>query len=116
LYCLRWASEVVVVDAHSSDRTVELAERMGARVFLRPWPGYSAQKNFGIAQATQPWIFSVDADEHVSAALAAEIQSRLPDAREVGFSVPIPLYFLGKVLGYYFRRSSRYARLFRRDQ
>src|SRR3979490_1457946 len=116
LEAVSWAPEVIVVDAYSGDRTVELAKRMGARVFQREGGGCSAQKNFAIAQATQPWILSVDADEQVSAALAEEIKERLPVAREVAFSIPIPLYFLGKELGYYFRRSAGYLRLFRTDQ
>ncbi|MDQ6949926.1 MAG: glycosyltransferase family 2 protein, partial [Actinomycetota bacterium] len=116
LETVRWAAEVIVVDAYSGDRTVELAKRMGARVFQREWAGYSVQKNFAIAQATQPWILSLDADEQVSPALANEIQARLPLAREVAFTVPVPLYFLGRKLGYYFRRSAGYVRLFRRDR
>lgn len=51
LQSVRWASERIVVDAQSTDRTVELAEQGGARVLVRPWPGYGPQKNFGIEQA-----------------------------------------------------------------
>jgi glycosyltransferase involved in cell wall biosynthesis len=104
------------VDAYSRDRTAELAEEMAARVFRRKWRGYSDQKNFGIAQASQPWILSLDADEQVSLALAEEIHARLPQAWEAGFTVPIPLYFLGKELGYYFRKNPRYLRMFRKEE
>jgi hypothetical protein len=115
LESVRWAPEVIVVDALSKDQTAQLAERMGARVFQREWPGYSAQKNFGIEQATQPWILSIDADERVPWALAREIQERVPCASEAAFTVRIPVYFLGKELGHYFRRSAEYVRLFRQD-
>ena len=61
-----WADELVVVDAESQDKTVLIARELTDRVFVRPWPGFAAQKNFAIAQATGDWILSLDADETVS--------------------------------------------------
>ena len=72
LQSLSWADEIIVVDSQSTDRTVELARRYTDRVFIRPWPGYSAQKNFAASQAQHDWILSVDADERVTPALAAD--------------------------------------------
>src|ERR1041385_3892449 len=69
-----FADEVLVVDSESTDNTVEIARRFTDRVFIRPWPGYSAQKNFAADQALNDWIFSLDADERVSPELAAAIQ------------------------------------------
>ena len=51
LESVRWADELIVVDAESRDRTVEVARRYTSRVFVRPWAGYGPQKNFGIDQA-----------------------------------------------------------------
>ena len=42
---LRCADEILVVDSGSTDRTVEIAEKLGARVMESPWPGYAKQKN-----------------------------------------------------------------------
>ena len=42
---LRCADEIVVIDSGSNDRTVEIAEKLGARVVESPWPGYANQKN-----------------------------------------------------------------------
>ena len=75
LESLKWVDELIVVDAESSDRTVELAKRYTSRVFVRPWPGYGPQKNFAMAQATADWILIVDADERVSDELREEIQA-----------------------------------------
>src|SRR3989442_4513395 len=69
-----WVDEIVVVDACSTDRTVELARRFTDKIFVRPWPGYGPQKNFGIEQATADWILIVDADERVSPELQGEIR------------------------------------------
>src|SRR5258707_9485153 len=73
LRSLSWADEIIVVDSESTDRTVEIARRFTDRVFIRPWPGYSAQKNFAADEAANDWIFSLDADERVSAELADQI-------------------------------------------
>jgi glycosyltransferase involved in cell wall biosynthesis len=70
---LRCADEVVVVDSGSTDRTVELAEKLGARVIESPWPGYAKQKNVAAEAAQYDWILSIDADESLSEALEGEI-------------------------------------------
>ena len=72
-----WADELIVVDAESEDKTASIARELTDHVFVRPWPGYAAQKNFGIEQAHGEWILSLDADEIVSAELRAEIQAVL---------------------------------------
>jgi glycosyltransferase involved in cell wall biosynthesis len=70
---LRCCDEILVVDSGSTDRTVEIAEKLGARVIESPWPGYAKQKNLAAEKACYDWIFSLDADEALSEALEAEI-------------------------------------------
>jgi glycosyltransferase involved in cell wall biosynthesis len=57
--------EIIVVDSGSTDRTVDIAKSFGAKVFVEPWKGYSAQKNSAIEKATGDWILSLDADEEL---------------------------------------------------
>lgn len=117
LESVAWAQDRVVVDAHSTDSTVRIAESLGARVFLREWDGYSAQKSFAAAQATQQWVLSLDADEIVTPELAAEIERVLKaNPEESAFSIRIPLYFLGRQLGQYgrARHDPGHVRLFRK--
>jgi glycosyltransferase involved in cell wall biosynthesis len=68
-----FAAEAVVVDSGSTDDTVALARRSGARVVVQPFLGFGPQKNFAVNQAAHDWVLCVDADERVSPALAAAI-------------------------------------------
>ncbi|HTT65355.1 MAG TPA: glycosyltransferase family 2 protein [Bryobacteraceae bacterium] len=70
---LRCCDEIVLVDSGSADRTVELAEKLGARVVESPWHGYAKQKNYAAEQAANDWILSLDADEALSESLEGEI-------------------------------------------
>lgn len=67
------ADEVVVVDSGSSDPTVAICRKLGARVFHHPWAGYSGQKNWAQGKARHPIIFSIDADERLGDELRASI-------------------------------------------
>jgi len=70
---LRCVDEIVVVENGSTDRTVEVARRWGARVISIEWRGYAAQKNFAAEQASHDWILSIDADEALGEMLEADI-------------------------------------------
>ena len=72
-----FAAEVLVVDSGSSDDTVALARRCGARVVLHAWEGYGPQKNFAVGQARHDWVLCIDADERVSPELAAAVAALL---------------------------------------
>ena len=115
LASVRFADEVIVVDSGSKDRTVEIAEAHGAKVFVREWPGFAAQKNFAIAQCTGDWVLSLDADEEMSPELAAQIRTLLPT------NPPADAYYLNRrnlFLGRWIKRGGYYPdpklRLFRR--
>jgi glycosyltransferase involved in cell wall biosynthesis len=70
---LRCCDEILIADSGSIDRTVELAQKLGARVFEAGWRGFAGQKNWAAEQASHDWILSLDADEALSEALEAEI-------------------------------------------
>jgi len=78
--CLRsvsWADEIVLVDSHSSDRTVEIARRFTDRIHQRAFSGFTDQKQWATDRARGPWILNIDADERVPEALRAEIEAVL---------------------------------------
>ena len=94
---LRCCDEILILDSGSTDRTVELATNLGARVIEAGWRGYAGQKNWAAEQAAHDWILSLDADEALSEALEAEIWNLkktgpLCDA----YSVPRLAQYLGR--------------------
>ncbi len=99
--CLRslaWADEIVIVDSHSTDRTVELCRKYTGKVFQHPWPGdYSEQRTRAHQYAANDWILFLDADEVVTRGLRDEILELFkkgPDA--VAYGIPRREYFGGK--------------------
>lgn len=62
-----FVDEVVVLDTGSTDRTIEIAKGLGARVFEASWPGsFSAARNMSLQYARHPWILRIDPDERIS--------------------------------------------------
>jgi glycosyltransferase involved in cell wall biosynthesis len=92
-----WADELIVVDAESRDKTAAIARELTDHVFVRPWPGFAAQKNFGLEQARGDWILSLDADEVVSPALREEITAIVErGGAHAGYAVPRRNVFWGR--------------------
>jgi len=119
LASVSWATERIVVDAESSDRTADFARAGGARVFVRPWPGFGAQKNFGMEQASSDWILIVDADERVPQPLHAEILSRIVQWKPgdpVAYEIPRKNWFYGAWVRHAGVYPDYQIRLFRRGR
>jgi glycosyltransferase involved in cell wall biosynthesis len=94
---LRCADEVLVIDSGSSDRTIESAAKLGARVVETPWRGYAGQKNFAAERAAHDWVLSIDADEALSEALEAEIwQIKKNGPRYDAYTMPRMAQYLGR--------------------
>ena len=71
----RVCDEVVVVDSCSTDRTVELAQAAGARVYTQEYLGDGIQKNVALQYVKNDWVISIDADERLSDGLVAKIEA-----------------------------------------
>ena len=91
-----WADEIVVVDAESTDKTVQVAREFTDRIWVRPWPGFAGQKNFALEQAAGEWVLSLDADEQVTPELRREILAVLDSGVALeGYAIPRKNIFWG---------------------
>jgi glycosyltransferase involved in cell wall biosynthesis len=114
---LRCADEILIVDSGSTDRTVELAEKLGVRVLEAGWLGYAAQKNWAAEHATHEWILSLDADEALSEALEAEIWNLKKTGPAFdAYTMPRLARYLGRWIYHSGWYPDRKVRLYHRDQ
>ncbi len=74
LESLSFCDEIVLVDSGSEDRTREIAEKMGAKVFSLPENDFSKLRNFGLEKAKEEWVLYVDADERITDELRESIK------------------------------------------
>ena len=100
------ADEIVIVDGTSSDKTVEIAKKYGARVIVRENPKiFHINKQIAIDSATRDWVLQLDADEHLTPELKKEIKEVISSQKSAvrsqpvnGFWLPRKNYFLGRFL------------------
>jgi len=93
--------DVVVVDSHSKDRTVEIAESLGARVFLNEFSGFGNQWNFALNECsiTTPWVMKIDPDERLNSELRAHIFEVIQTSADSSFWCDRRFYFMGADIG-----------------
>ncbi len=117
--CLRsvpFVDEVLIIDSQSSDQTVAIAEKMGAKVLQKAWQGFGPQKKWGTAQARNDWILSLDADEELSSELADEIKSKFEQLNsKVGYQFPRRSFHLGRWIAHGGWYPDRQLRLYNRQ-
>jgi (heptosyl)LPS beta-1,4-glucosyltransferase len=94
---VRWADEVVVFDSFSKDRTVEIAQELGAQVIQHPFRNYAEQRNAALEAVESQWIFFVDADERATPELATEVWQAIEDETKAGWWVPRHNYIFGRL-------------------
>lgn len=116
LRCVDFADERIVLDSGSTDDTVAIAQRCGARVETTDdWPGFGPQKNRALALARGEWVLSIDADEEVTPALREAILAAVRAPGETnGFWLVRSSSFCGRPIRHGDWRNDRVLRLFRR--
>jgi glycosyltransferase involved in cell wall biosynthesis len=89
------ASEIIVVDCGSTDKTREIAEKYQARWIHQDWLGYRDQKNFALELCRQEWVLALDADEEISLELHQEILLFFQNPKDyAGASFPRKVWFM----------------------
>jgi glycosyltransferase involved in cell wall biosynthesis len=117
LESVAWADEIVVVDSGSTDGTLELCRDWPkVRLVEQPFLGFGPQKRFAVAQASHDWVLSLDADEVVTAELAAALREFLAGdpAGLAGATLTRRMVFLGRVFRHGRDSRQRLLRLFDR--
>jgi len=90
------AEEIVVVDAFSTDRTVEICRKYTGKVFQHEWQGFAVQKQIAVDHSSGPWVLILDADERVTPELKKEVADALAETDCNGFFMPRKNHFLGR--------------------
>lgn len=117
LSSVSWVDEIVLIDHQSTDGTLEIANKHGARIYSPPWRGFGPAKQEGVERAEGEWILSIDADEEVSKDLSEEIQKVIKDPEGFdGFMLPRRTNFLGRWINHCGWYPDYVLRLFRRDK
>ncbi|MGZ3662064.1 MAG: glycosyltransferase family 2 protein [Bdellovibrionota bacterium] len=118
--CRDFASEIVVVDAFSTDRTQAIAVEQGARVVQRGWTGFGDQRNFSLEQARFDWVLVLDADEAATPGLRDWLTQFFSEGRDraapYGYKIKRAEYFLGRRIYGACWNPSFQDRFFRRDK
>lgn len=94
------ATDIVILDSGSTDRTAEIARAAGARIFTNPFRNFGQQRNFAHQNILfkNPWVFHLDADERMTPELLAECAAIPADAAFDGYHVAPHMMFHGQWL------------------
>jgi glycosyltransferase involved in cell wall biosynthesis len=103
------AKNIIIIDSFSKDKTVEIAESLGAKVYTNPWPGnHAKQFQWGLdnCKIETDWVMKMDSDEFILPELAIEINNKLPtlDHNISGIYLKRRVNFMGRWIkhgGYY---------------
>jgi glycosyltransferase involved in cell wall biosynthesis len=112
----QWVDDIVIVDGGSSDSTIEIAEKNGARVFERKFDNFSAQRQYGLDQVKTEWVLWLDADERMDSILIDKIKTLASGPSETSaYSITIRSRFWGRYLDHVWKPASL-IRLFQKDR
>ncbi|MBN2190558.1 MAG: glycosyltransferase family 2 protein [Candidatus Aureabacteria bacterium] len=114
-----WASEIIVVDSGSEDKTVEICGKYTDKIFHKDWAGFVEQKNFATSKCSFDWVFNIDADERVSPELEESILNVFGSG-EKGVYAAFMINFRSRYLGRWIYHCGWYPdykpRLFNRNK
>jgi len=119
LKSLRFCAEILVVDSDSTDATRAVATPYADKVLSLPWEGFTVSRNSALTHASQPWVLSVDADERVTDALAAEIRAAFSSGAVrsfSAFSIPRKTLHFGRWIRHGGWYPNRLVRLFEKSR
>ena len=92
-----FASEIIVVDMESTDKTVEIAKKSGVKVFTHKRIGHvEPARNFGVGKASYDWVFILDPDERIPTTLKTYLKKEMKKTETDYFRIPRKNMIFGK--------------------
>jgi glycosyltransferase involved in cell wall biosynthesis len=113
-----WSDDIHVLDSYSTDKTIQIAQGYGAKVWFRKFDSFSQHQNWALENIPfkHPWIFYFDADERITPELAQSLrQAARSPGENVAFRVQRRDFFLGSWLRHV-QMTAYYDRLFRPEK
>lgn len=110
-----FVAEIIIVDSQSTDDTLKICEEYGCKIFQIEWEGFGLAKKFGVDNASNNWIFSIDSDEEVTHELQNEIDKIMQNPECNIYSIKRNSFFLGKQIKYCGWNNDYPKRLFNRE-
>lgn len=113
-----WADEIVIVDNHSTDKTLDIAKKYTQTIYHDTWDMEGSIRNRAYARAKNQWVLTLDPDERVSSELHAQIEDFLTNGTDYAtYSVAMKSIFAGK---YWIRYGGWYpasrVKIFKKDK
>ena len=90
------AREIIIVDAFSDDRTIEICRKYTDKIFQHQWEGFANQKQKAVDYAGEEWVLILDSDERITSELMIEIGRAISGGDANGYYIPRENYFIGR--------------------
>lgn len=117
LQSVSWADEIIVVDSHSVDKTVEIAKKYTNKIFDIQKGSFSDRRNLGLSKASGGWILYLDADERISSDLKTEILNTVSQTNaSSAYAIPRKNIMFGTWVKYGGWYPDYQVRLFKKDK
>lgn len=109
------ADEIIVVDSHSTDATVEICKRYNCHVVTRDFTGYGTQRQYATSLTAHSYVLAIDADEVLDedlrhAILALKKDGRIREHRV--YAMPLANHYFGRLLKHGYESGQTRIRLF----
>ncbi|XOV78842.1 MAG: glycosyltransferase family 2 protein [Aestuariibacter sp.] len=88
--------EIVLVDSGSTDKTLDIAAKYGAKIHHQEWLGFARQKAYAMSLCHNQWVFNLDADESLTEEHAARIQQSVNEQKADAFRIYFEDIFWGR--------------------